>query len=218
MVLSDTRSTWQFIINAVTMQTDGGKKHLHWRPCLMNMHRKGIVTVMQTTLSHSNPPKSNQSDPMQWWIYGVGHAPYWALFLSFLCNLWKNILQTRLHSSRMHTARMLTVYPSMLCTGGVYLVPGVSALGGSAPVGSAPGGMCVPGPGGSAPGGVCSGGVSAPGGVPGPRGVSVPSGGCLLLEGGVPAQALPPCEQNSWHMPMKILPCPKVRLWAVTIG
>ena len=25
----------------------------------------------------------------------------------------------------------------------------------------------------------------------------------------------PPCEQNSWHMPMKILPCPKLRLRAV---
>ena len=25
----------------------------------------------------------------------------------------------------------------------------------------------------------------------------------------------PPCEQNSWHTPMKILPCPKLRLRAV---
>ena len=27
----------------------------------------------------------------------------------------------------------------------------------------------------------------------------------------------PLCEQNSWHTPMKILPCPKLRLRAVTI-
>ena len=24
-----------------------------------------------------------------------------------------------------------------------------------------------------------------------------------------------PCEQNDWHMPVKILPCPKPRLWVV---
>ena len=28
--------------------------------------------------------------------------------------------------------------------------------------------------------------------------------------------APPSCEQNSWHTPMKILPCPKLRLRAVT--
>ena len=62
------------------------------------------------------------------------------------------IIHTRLHSSRMRTARTLTVSPSMLCSagggtwfwgctwfwGGVYLVPGVVF---------APGGG-VPGPGG----------------------------------------------------------------------
>ena len=59
--------------------------------------------------------------------------------------------QTRLHSSRMHTARALTISPSLLCAGGVYLV-----LGG------------VPGPG----------GVPGLGGVPGPRGTwLVPGGG-----------------------------------------
>ena len=53
-----------------------------------------------------------------------------------------NHLKTRLHSSRMHTARALTVSPSMLCAeGGVLsprggsLVPGVYALGVSAPGG-----------------------------------------------------------------------------------
>ena len=33
--------------------------------------------------------------------------------------------QTRLHSSRMHTARSLTITSSMLCSGGGCLVPGV---------------------------------------------------------------------------------------------
>ena len=80
---------------------------------------------------------------------------------------------TRLHSSRMHTARSLTVSPSMHCAGG-------SASGG-----------CL-----------------------------LPEGGCLL-QGVVSQHALkqtyrPSCGQNSWHTPMKILPCPKLRLRAVT--
>ena len=32
-----------------------------------------------------------------------------------------------------------------------------------------------------------------------------------------PGSRHPPCEQNSWHTPMKILPCPKLRLRAVII-
>ena len=83
--------------------------------------------------------------------------------------------QTKLHSSRMRTARALTVSPSMLCLGRVYLVlEGCTWSWGV----SVPGG--VPGLG----GGVCLvlGGVSAPGGV-----YLVPGGWCLLLrgEGGV---------------------------------
>ena len=79
--------------------------------------------------------------------------------------------QTRLHSSRMRTPRVLTVSPSMFCAGGV----------------SAPGGCTC------SQGGVCSGGCTwsrgclLPGGVLGPEGVSAPgvvcSGGCLLLGG-----------------------------------
>ena len=38
-----------------------------------------------------------------------------------------DLFDTRLHSSRMHTARLLTVFPSMHCTGGG---GGVSAPGG----------------------------------------------------------------------------------------
>ena len=70
--------------------------------------------------------------------------------------------KTRLHSSRMRTARALTVSPSMLCAGG-----GVSAPGG-----------CL------LPGGVCSQGVSA-------RRVCVSApGGCLLPGGCVSQHAL----------------------------
>ena len=38
--------------------------------------------------------------------------------------------ETRLHSSRMRTARLLAVSPSMHCTGGVVCNGGVSAPGG----------------------------------------------------------------------------------------
>ena len=50
-------------------------------------------------------------------------------------------MNTRLHSSRMHTARLLTISPSMHCAGGVLLgvcSQGVSASGGSAPGGGIP--------------------------------------------------------------------------------
>ena len=46
-----------------------------------------------------------------------------------------------MHSSRMHTARLLPVSPSMHCGGGS--APGVSAPGGVILGGSAPGGMCI---------------------------------------------------------------------------
>ena len=67
----------------------------------------------------------------------------------------------------MHTARVLTVSPSMLCTGqGVYLVQGG-----------------VPGPGGC----TWSWGVYLVcGGVPGPRGVYLVPVGVYLVPGGVP--------------------------------
>ena len=84
--------------------------------------------------------------------------------------------ETRLHSSRMHTARLLTVSPSLHCTGGGLVRGDVCSRG-------------VPGP-----GGVCFGGCLL-WGVPGPQ------EGC-----GIPActEADPPCEQNSWHTPLKI--------------
>ena len=81
---------------------------------------------------------------------------------------------TRLHSSRMRTARALTVSPSMLCwgrglsaLGGGGLLWGMCLLGGwgcllwvvSALGGVSASGGCL------SPGGVCSGDVSAPGGV-----------------------------------------------------
>ena len=88
--------------------------------------------------------------------------------------------QTRLHSSRMRTARALTISPSMLCAGGS--TRGVFTLGGCLLRGV------------STPGGVYSGGV-----VSAPRVMSAP-GGCLL-PGGVWYPSMhwgghPTCEQN----------------------
>ena len=62
-----------------------------------------------------------------------------------------------MHSSRMHTACLLAISPSMHCVGGDLLLGGVLLLGGAAPEegcvlrGFAPGGVSVLG--GSAPGG-----------------------------------------------------------------
>ena len=100
---------------------------------------------------------------------------------------------TRLHSSRMHTARTLTISHSILCARGL----------------SASWGVCL----------VL--GVSASGGCLLLRGCAWSWGVCLVL-GGVPAQFWerllrhsPLREQNSWHTPMKILPYPKLCLRAV---
>ena len=106
-------------------------------------------------------------------------------------------IRTRLHSSRMRTARALAVSPSMLCAGGVS-APGGCLLGVSAPGGvSAPSGVSAPR--GCLLWGVSAGGCLLPGrclllGVSAPRGVcsqgcllpgvSAP-GGCLLSRGGV---------------------------------
>ena len=123
-----------------------------------------------------------------------------------------DLFTKRLHSSRMRTARALTVSPSMLCTGGVG--GGVPGPGGSLLLGG------VPGPGGCllpgvylVLGGVCSWrGVPGLGSVPGLGGCTW-SGGCLLpRKGGVPGQVLPPCGQT--HA-CKHITLPKLRLRAV---
>ena len=120
---------------------------------------------------------------------------------NYLCNFpetealeeYLKTFLTRLHSSRMRTARALTVSPSML---------------------SVFRGVCSGGVGGSAWGGVCSWGMCLL------RGVSAP-GGCLLpglvsALGGVsaPGGCIPACtEANTplWtesQTPVKTLPCP----------
>ena len=101
-------------------------------------------------------------------------------FLDFLCVLLKLLQKhswTRLHSSRMRTARVLTVSPSMLCAGGC-MVPG--------------------------------------GRVHGPRGVHGYGG--WGGGGGILActEADPPLW-TEWQTGVKLLPCPKLRLRAVTI-
>ena len=76
----------------------------------------------------------------------------------------KSVTCTRMHSSRMRTARTLTVSPSTLCSGGLCLV-----LGGC----TWSGGWCL------VQGGVCSGGGAwSQGGAPGPGGVCLVWGGC----------------------------------------
>ena len=105
---------------------------------------------------------------------------------------------TRLHSSRIRTARVLTVSLSMLCgggctwSGGVYLVPGGGVPG---PRGSTwswgvylvPGGCNLVQRGVPTPGGVPGPG----GGVPGPRGSTWSRGVYLAPGGGV---RYSPCE------------------------
>ena len=88
--------------------------------------------------------------------------------------------QTRLHSSRMRTARALTISPSMLCAGGVY--SGGVYFGGMSTLGDVYSRGCLLW-------GVVSvpRGMSAPGGVSAPRGVWYPS----MHWGGHPT-----CEQN----------------------
>ena len=130
-----------------------------------------------------------------YWIHGrlcKFHMYLYTMFVNTIVSVrsregdmykyWHNTYYTRLHSSRMHTARLLTVSPSMHCAGGV------SALGGCLLWGV-----------------VCSWGCLLP--------------GYVCLGGGIPActEAERPCEQNSWHMLLKILPCPKHRLQPVKI-
>ena len=111
-------------------------------------------------------------------------------FFNKLFTVTGNNNTTRLHSSRMRTARALTVSPDMLCAGGG---GGAGVWGGlSAWRVCSQGGVCSGGwsaPGGSAPGGVCSGGVAALGGcllqgVSALGGVCSQGGGCLLPRGG----------------------------------
>ena len=131
-------------------------------------------------------------------------------FHSSCKNLTVRIHLTRMHSSRMRTAHLLTVSQHALpggvparrvctCLGEVYLPRGVAALG------------CT------CPGGVPARGCTCPGGVPA-RGV--PAWGCTCQRWctyqGVPAQVLP--LWTEWQTGAKILPCPKLGLLAAKIS
>ena len=86
-------------------------------------------------------------------------------------NVW-----TRLHSSRMHTARSLTVSPSMLCSGGRLVRGGGLVQGGACLVRGVPA---------WSQGGAWSGGACLVGGcLPGPGGCLPGPGGCLPGPGG----------------------------------
>ena len=88
------------------------------------------------------------------------------------------------------------------------------------PVGCVPPACCPYLPGCTAPGGcTCPGSVPGWEGVP-VQGVYLPKGGVpawgVYLPGGCTCLGTPPREQNSCHTLLKILPCPKLRLRAVT--
>ena len=113
--------------------------------------------------------------------------------------------ETRMHSSRMHTARLLPVSSSMHCSGGVpgpgglYLVRGYLVL---REVYLVPGGYLVRGH--LVWGEECtwSWGMYLV-----PWGYLVPGG--TWSRGGVPTQVLPPVNRMTDRC--KILPCPKLR-------
>ena len=121
-------------------------------------------------------------------------GPLLILILLFSCSFCQIYCQTRLHSSRMRTARLLTISPSMQCSGGCLLQGGDCSQGGACSQG------CL------LLGGVCPWGMR-----------------CLFLEGvwlllgGYPSMhwGRAPHVQNSWHTLLKILPCPKLHLRAV---
>ena len=77
------------------------------------------------------------------------HCTRYAISVLRLC---AHTVNTRMHSSRMHTARLLPVSPSMHCSGGLPLVPGgvcLWSLGGCLPL--VPWGVPASGPGGCLP-------------------------------------------------------------------
>ena len=79
---------------------------------------------------------------------GVGNSRKRCANLLFSRIVAENCTKTRLHSSRMHTACLLTISPSMHCAGGLPVPRGCLLLGGllgSLPKGGVcPGGECLP--------------------------------------------------------------------------
>ena len=145
------------------------------------------------------------------------------------CLIFKTHKITRMHSSRMRTACLLPVSPSMHCYGGCTCLGGCTCTGGCTcpgvylPKGGVPahrgvylhGEVYLPG------GYTCSGGVPARG-VYLPRGCICP-GGRVYLPGGCtcPGRGYLPRYSplwTEWQTGAKILPCPKLRLRAVIIG
>ena len=149
-------------------------------------------------------------------------------------------VKTRMHSSRMRTARLLPVSPSMHCSRGCTWSWGCTCPEGGVPAPGAvpargrtslegvpawgvylPGGVCILG---GVPAWGCTclgvylvlGGYLLLGDVPA-RGVAPAWGGCTCPRGvpacGVPTQ-VPPLW-TEWQTGVKILPCPKLRLRAV---
>ena len=127
------------------------------------------------------------------WNLAIAYGNQHVVDARFVC-----YIITSMYSSRMCTACLLPVSPSMYCIGGVCSW-GVSA--------SAPRRCLLRGGSASRGRGVCSQGVclSSGGGD-----VCSQEGGLPLIRGCIPAcnGQTPPHGQNSWHTLLKILPCP----------
>ena len=107
---------------------------------------------------------------------------YVFVFFLLMCSNRDQIKEwTRMHSSRMRTARLLLISPSMHCSWGVYLTRGI-------PTGRLPAGGCTC----PARGCTCREGVPAWGDVPAG---GVPTQGVYLRRGYLP-QVLHPCGQT----------------------
>ena len=141
-------------------------------------------------------------------------VPTWGVYLSRVCTYLRCTCPGGVPTLGVY---LLGVYlPWGTCPGG-YSWLGVYLLGVYLPRG-VPVQGCTCWGGCTYPGGCTYLGVPLPGGMYLPGGV--PAQGVYLLrldvpaQGGVPAQVLPLCEQNSWYTLLKILPCPKLRLRA----
>ena len=118
---------------------------------------------LNTVSTHFNCAKLSRPDETPSCSKNYEHAFYVNIYsamfsmVSSLLNVWVAPYETRIHSSKMHTARLLPVSPSMHCSGGwgvpgprgVCLVPG--GVPGPGQCAWSRGGVCL------VPGGTCPG-------------------------------------------------------------
>ena len=88
-----------------------------------HIFNESTFTVLSSDAVHRNCPSS-----AKFTLLTVAVCALKTVLSPFLNNC-KHFIQQELHSSRMHTARLFTISPSMHCAG-VCLARGVSSLGG----------------------------------------------------------------------------------------